>query len=87
MPRAVSPQRGRELSREYSALPGREAAKSRLKVIGKEFPDRETDDQFQTNWKISKAREVSSLSVYVSICIQAARSRASSHRARRYLVA
>lgn len=36
----------------------RNNAKGKLKVIGKEYPDIDTDDQFETNWKLSKAKEV-----------------------------
>jgi len=32
--------------------------KRKLKIIGKELPDLETDEQFQATWKITKAKEV-----------------------------
>jgi hypothetical protein len=32
--------------------------KRKLKIIGRELPDLDTDEQFQANWKISKAKEV-----------------------------
>jgi len=32
--------------------------KRKLKIIGRELPDLDTDEQFQANWKIPKAKEV-----------------------------
>lgn len=32
--------------------------KTKLKVIGRELPDIDTDEQFAANWKISKEKEV-----------------------------
>lgn len=40
---------------------GKEGAKERkavLRTIGKELPDVETDKEFETNWKITRAEEV-----------------------------
>lgn len=32
--------------------------KRKLRIIGKELPDLETDAEFQASWKITKAKEV-----------------------------
>ena len=37
---------------------GGAGGKSKLKVIGPELPDIDTDEQFAANWKISREKEV-----------------------------
>lgn len=59
MPRGASPQRGPSPGKQRVTLPRDGSHKTRLKVIGRELPDIDTDEQFQANWKISKQREVS----------------------------
>ena len=34
------------------------SGKRKLKIIGEELPDLESDEEFQANWKITKAKEV-----------------------------
>ncbi len=38
---------------------GGSRGKNKLKVIGSELPDIDTDEQFAANWKITKEKEVS----------------------------
>lgn len=37
---------------------GGSRGKNKLKVIGQELPDIDTDEQFAANWKITKEKEV-----------------------------